>query len=86
VKPEPPDDLWDKLDAAYEAAKKEPDRPCGSFTTPEYAKRHGLSNSAASVRILRLIEIGAVQRHGSGNRTYYTLCTTQSPLHEILDK
>jgi Fic family protein len=60
VKPTPPDDLWDKLDALQEHFA----RPIGTFTLNEYQQRFGLKPSTAGRRLKELLKLGKVERVG----------------------
>jgi hypothetical protein len=66
VKPEPPDDLWDKIDAL--AVKQVAVRPPNCVTSVEYAKRKGLRTGQAYRILNELVEAGEMRR--LGNRFY----------------
>jgi len=71
-KPKPPSDLWERLDAEYSHRT----RPENSFTIGEYAKRYGITHSAAEVAIDRLEVAGVIEcvgRYGSRNARHYTM-------------
>lgn len=71
LKPQPPDDLWDQLDAAI--AEVAPARPKESFTTKELAAREHINIKSAERLIRRLLDAGRLCKHGGGNKTYYVL-------------
>lgn len=73
-KPVPPDDLWQKLDAAVEEVRQyRPDKPEGSFTAIEYAKHASINPSTARARLRKLVEAGKAEKFGKGIYTFYVL-------------
>jgi hypothetical protein len=74
-KPEPPEDLWDRLAEAEAQVlqRREPQRPPGSFTTAEYAKRQGISVRWARERLGALRDAGKIELRGTGNAKYWVL-------------
>ena len=72
VKPEPPADLWERLEQIHQqleiAAKGL--RPSGSFTIGEYAGRFGISKSSARRKINTMIGAGKVKRIGNIKSSY----------------
>ena len=75
LRPEPPADLWDQLEAlnAEASRKEQPRRPADSFTTKEYADKFGVSEPTAGRRIRKMIAGGDVQRHGASAQVFYTI-------------
>jgi len=73
VKPEPPDDLWNQIEAALVVAERTKNKPSGSFTAAELADHKGLTRSQAARRIAKLLVSGKVKKCGVSNGTYYVL-------------
>jgi hypothetical protein len=73
VKPEPPDDLWEKLARAEEELRKGPSRPPVTFTSAEYAAKMGISHQDACKRLSRLRAVGKVRLHGASAHSYWSL-------------
>lgn len=74
VKPEPPNDLWAKLDATLRKSGKAGrtvERPPGSFTVMEYASQEKLRYSTAYKRILDMELLGKVRCVKAKNVNYY---------------
>lgn len=72
-KPEPPEDLWERLDDALgELAITKP--PDNSFTLPAFSARYNCSMEAAQKRVQSLVAKGIVERCGRfGGKSYYRL-------------
>ncbi|KKM78413.1 hypothetical protein LCGC14_1360200 [marine sediment metagenome] len=70
-KPQPPDNLWEKLDAA----KREivPECPSGSFTVQDYRTRYGIPRATAQDQLQKLCASGKVERSQLGRRVYYKM-------------
>jgi hypothetical protein len=65
VKPQPPDDLWEKLDNLLGVAAITPQtRPEGSFTASELAKRRGCCSQTALRLIGNLVRQGRAKQLG----------------------
>ena len=75
VRPEPPADLWDQLEAlnAEASRKEQPRRPADSFTTKEYGEKFNVSDATALRRIRKMIAAGQVQREEHGSKAFYTV-------------
>lgn len=81
VGPTPPDDLWERLDAALkkiDGGKRPPD----SFTFTEFAERFKMAESTGRRRIEKLIEAGLIERQGTPHNGWFvwkeTKCSGQS--------
>lgn len=73
VKPEPPEDLWQRLGAL---TKPTGFRPPNSFTVEEFAVRYMIPNRTARDRINYLVRKGVLDRHPNDIgkiRAYYTI-------------
>lgn len=81
VGPQPPDDLWEKIDAALkEMADYVPPRPPGAFTALEFMDRFGLTDSQTTNRLRKLALAGKVKRYGhSGRHVYYVFTDDGKP-------
>lgn len=62
MKPVPPSDLWDKMDAIH--AEKCPEDP--GFTINEYAERYSVTYDSASSKLARFVRDGKLK---AGYRT-----------------
>lgn len=74
MKPEPPVDLWAKMDAAIADCGPKGGPPEGCFTLPEMMKRKGISRTTARNIINRLVAAGRIEAGGTcgiGNAKYY---------------
>lgn len=74
VRPEPPEDLWEKLDGLVEENRKEnsPQPPEGSFTAYEYAARKKYSVGNARKILLTLVNGGKLKVVRLNSKAYYT--------------
>lgn len=61
IKPEPPEDLWDRL-AELEGAPVPAEMPPGYFTAKEYAQKHGIAVASASARLIKMVQDGKLGR------------------------
>ena len=70
-KPQPPDNLWEKLDAA----KREivPERPSGSFTVQDYRTRYNVPRATAQDQLQKLCASGKVERTVLGRHVFYKM-------------
>lgn len=59
-KPEPPDNLWERLDS--ELQKIAPVVPPDSFSFREFSERYKLTDSMATERLNKLIKAGRLER------------------------
>jgi hypothetical protein len=72
MKPEPPEDLWEQLDAAVNALENK--RPINSFTRAEFQERRGGISASAATRLLGILQkSGKIRKEGMGNSFYYVL-------------
>jgi predicted transcriptional regulator len=71
MKPQPPDDLWERLDAI--TGENLLIRPAGGFTTEEYADRKGLSRHTARGILERLADRNLINKLKSGRIVYWQL-------------
>ena len=62
-KPQPPSDLWERIEAARkEVVLIQPVRPEGCFTAREYAASSDIDISTARRRLDELVDAGKLQR------------------------
>ena len=61
-KPEPPDDLWERMDAINQ--ELDIAIVTRGFSVEEYAERYGCSRSSAECRIKRLLQSKRIERIG----------------------
>lgn len=66
VKPEPPADLWAKMDSLVEASALPREKPPGAFTAREFAEKYQVSQAVATKHINKLIKAGKVKFIGNG--------------------
>jgi Fic family protein len=74
VKPEPPSDLWARMDAitSKHGFRKGLEQPEGTFTATQYAKKMNISNSPAKDHLRKLVELGEIEIAGIGiNNTHF---------------
>lgn len=70
-KPQPPDNLWERMDAIREATGCLTVQP-GWFSTIEYADRYGINRRTAAEQLQKLSVEKKIQRMGLvKGQTYY---------------
>ena len=74
VKPEPPKDMWEKLDKLVAEQLKQTvgKPPEGSFDADGYAAHTGLKKSSVQHRLFDLVKAGKLKRVKFGYKYYYT--------------
>lgn len=76
ARPEPPEDLWERLDdAVQEHCRVVYTPPPNSFTSADYAAERHISTKTAADRLLVLFKKGAISRTKCGHATYYFFAT-----------
>lgn len=65
MKPKPPKDLWERLEADLKELKQDvAERPPGAFSMKDFAARFKISQCRARRRLEKLIEAGNIERIG----------------------
>jgi hypothetical protein len=70
--PRPPVDLWERLDA-FNSINRVAERPAGSFSVVEYAKRYGLTIPSAQRLVKMMYDEDKLKRVKVGAHFYYLL-------------
>ncbi len=74
AKPQPPEDLWEKLDEARAQLPVKREPPEGSFSISDYAKKYGIARPTAGDQVRKLLHKGLLEVAGSvGNEKFYRL-------------
>lgn len=69
VKPEPPADLLQQMDAARELlGPMHIEKPDNTFTTEEWRKRYDINNASARRQIEKLEALGKIKHIGTGKK------------------
>ena len=73
-KPQPPSDLWQKIDEARAQLPVKREPPEGSFSVQDYARKYKLPRATAAEQVRNLLDKGLLERAGSvGNQKFYRL-------------
>lgn len=75
TKPEPPEDMWQRLEALL-VHTYPTQRPEGGFTVAEYATRFQISNRTAFDRLNKLVTLGLIDKFGTTQgkiKAYYKI-------------
>ena len=70
VKPKPPADLWERMDAEL-AALPPIDIPDGAFTLEQFKGRYKLGRSAALLRLTKLEQLGKLEHFRTTQKRHF---------------